>query len=126
MYLKSAVKLLPSNNQYLKTDIPLNDILSTGRKSLKGLLGLAQFAKRYPILGAIVGGLLALIGIIMCLRKVHCCDEPEKEQTNAVVQQGATYPRQYADCDEPEKEQTNAVVQQDADPEAQNLNTESN
>ncbi|XP_049307693.1 uncharacterized protein LOC125777296 [Bactrocera dorsalis] len=117
MNLKSAVKLLPGNNQYLKTDVPLNGILSTGRSSGRGF---ARFVKQYPVLGAIISIILLLVGILSCLKKCGCCDEPEKEQMNAVVHQDATYPTQNSD---PEAQNLNTFPTQNADPEAQNRNT---
>ncbi|XP_039956420.1 integrin alpha-PS4-like [Bactrocera tryoni] len=89
MNWKKAEKLLPSNSQYLahvamvnfRTDIPLNGNLSI-KKHFKGAI-FVKIAKRnlfWIYLGAIIGGILLLIGMILLLRKLGFFKRLTKEE----------------------------------------------
>uniref|UniRef100_A0A034WCR8 Integrin alpha-PS3 n=1 Tax=Bactrocera dorsalis TaxID=27457 RepID=A0A034WCR8_BACDO len=89
MNWKKAEKLLPSNSQYLahvamvnlQTDMPINGNLSI-KQHFKGAI-FKKDAKRnlfWIYLGAIIGGILLLIGMILLLRKLGFFKRLTKEE----------------------------------------------
>nr|XP_014099168.1 integrin alpha-PS3-like [Bactrocera oleae] len=108
MNWKIAEKLLLSNNHYLahvamvnlKSDTPLNTILSV-KKHFKGAI-FVKIVKRnllWIYLGAIIGGILLLIGMILLLRKLGFFKRLTKEEMTKNLNEKLEIARMKEDLD---------------------------